>query len=407
MKLNLLAFAIPFFFLLMLAEYWYSVHKRLRLFSFEEAIANVNVGIVERMCDLLTTGVFYFFFVWVYENFALFNIETNWITWVILFLITDLLWYWYHRFGHEVSLLWSAHVVHHQSEDFNFTVAARITVFQAAFRSLFWAVIPLMGFAPEMTTSILLIHGIYPFFTHTQTINKLGFFEKFMVTPSHHRVHHSSNEEYLDKNYGDVLIIWDKLFGTFKAEDPNIKPIYGITTPLKSHSFLWQHFHFLLEMGVALKRAKGFKNKWLIIFGKPELIDANIRKEIEEKILSTNKTSVKSDILIRLITTKTLVTISLLFVFLLFGHEQSGYQLFIGSLYLLTSVINTGAMLEQKKWLFHIECLRMIWLCAYISLLLPYVWYGIIVLLLIGLVIIYYNKLKHTYYRFLSMESAL
>lgn len=406
MKLNLLALAIPFFFSLMLLEYWYSQKQNKKLFTFDEAIANINVGIVERMCDLLTTSVFYFFYLWIYNHFAIFSIPNHWLLWIALFLLTDLLWYWYHRFGHEVSLLWSAHVVHHQSEDFNFTVAARITIFQSGFRALFWAFIPLLGFSPEMTTSILIIHGIYPFFTHTQTIHKLGFFEKFLVTPSHHRVHHSSNPEYLDKNYGDVFIIWDKMFGTFKAEDPKIKPIYGITVPLKSYSFLWQHFHFVLEIIVAFKRASGIQQKLKTIFGKPDVINISIRQEIEQKYLSTNNHTHRSEILTKLIVSKTLVTISLLFLFLLFGHMQSKYQLFIGSLYLLTSVINTGAMLEQKKWLFHIEMLRMFWLTAYISLLLPYAWYGIVVCMLLGFVILYYNKLKHGYYKYLHIEPA-
>src|SRR5690606_24221268 len=113
---------------------------------FNEAIANINVGIAERLSDILTTGLFYFFFCWIYEHFALFQIKENVFTWVFLFLMTDLMWYWYHRFGHEVNIFWGVHVVHHQSEDFNYTVSARITVFQAAARCLFWAVLPLIGF---------------------------------------------------------------------------------------------------------------------------------------------------------------------------------------------------------------------------------------------------------------------
>ncbi|MDR2272907.1 MAG: sterol desaturase family protein, partial [Sphingobacterium sp.] len=231
-KLNFLAFIIPLFLILMVLEYWYSLKKQKRFYSFDESISNLNVGIVERMCDMFSVSLFYFFFVWVYQNFAIFHIEANVWTWVILFLFTDFLWYWYHRYSHEINLLWAAHVVHHQSEDYNFTVAARITIFQAVFRSLFWAFIPLLGFPPFMMTAILLIHGVYPFFSHTQTVGNLGILERIFVTPSHHRVHHSSNELYLDKNYGDILIIWDKLFGTFISEQKDEPCVYGLTKPI-------------------------------------------------------------------------------------------------------------------------------------------------------------------------------
>lgn len=204
-----------------------------------------------------------------------------------LFLFTDFLWYWYHRFGHEVDLFWSAHVVHHQSNDFNFTVSARITVIQAAFRCLFWSFLPLMGFSPEMVTAMLLIHGTYPFFTHTQTINKLGWLEYIIVTPSHHRVHHSSNACYLDKNYGDVLIIWDKLFGTFAVETE--QPVYVLTRPIRSYSFLWQHFHFIMEMVVAFKRATGFWSRWKVVFGRPDDINPGIRPLLERKFFRTSE----------------------------------------------------------------------------------------------------------------------
>ncbi|MFY7840133.1 MAG: sterol desaturase family protein, partial [Lacibacter sp.] len=258
MQLNLLAFAVPLFTGFMLLEYKMALKKqKQQLFSFDEAVANVNVGIAERLSDLFTTGLFYYFFAWIYQHFALFDIKPNWFTWIALFLFTDLLWYWYHRFGHEVNIFWGFHVVHHQSDDFNYTVAARITVLQSTARSLFWSFLPLLGFPPEMITTLLLIHGAYPFFTHTQLIGKLGWLEYVFVTPSHHRVHHSSNPQYLDKNYSDVLIIWDKFFGTFAKEEE--KPKYGLTKPLNSHSFLWQHFHFIMEILVSFKRAATIK----------------------------------------------------------------------------------------------------------------------------------------------------
>src|SRR5205085_1532077 len=154
-------------------------------------------------------------------------------------------------------------------------------VFQAIIRTGFWAILPIIGFPAGMITSVLLVHGLYPFFIHTRLIGKLGILEYLFVTPSHHRVHHASNPEYLDKNYGDVLIIWHKLLGTFKREESAIT--YGLTKPLKSNSFLWQHFHFILELLIAVNREKGFMNKMKKLFGKPDTLDESIRGELENK----------------------------------------------------------------------------------------------------------------------------
>ena len=238
-----LAFAIPLFLIFIGIEYYYSKKNKRKYFQFAESIANINVGIADRLMDIFTILPFFYFFQYVQTHFALFNIKPGWATWIVLFFATDLIWYWYHRFAHEINILWAAHIVHHQSEDYNFTVSARITVFQAVIRCLFWGVLPFIGFPAEMITVLLIIHGLYPFFIHTQTIGKLGWLEYIFVTPSHHRVHHSSNPQYLDKNYGDVLILWDKLFGTFTEEKE--QPIYGLTKPIKSYSFLCNRFHIL------------------------------------------------------------------------------------------------------------------------------------------------------------------
>ncbi|HOA39764.1 MAG TPA: sterol desaturase family protein, partial [Flavihumibacter sp.] len=112
-------------------------------------------------------------------------------------------------------------------------------------------ILPIIGYPAEMISSLLLVHGLYPFFIHTRLIGKLGVLEYVLVTPSHHRVHHTCDAQYLDKNYGDVFIIWDKLFGTFQKEEQ--APRYGITHPLKSHSLLWQHFHYFIELMVAAR----------------------------------------------------------------------------------------------------------------------------------------------------------
>ncbi|RYY60042.1 MAG: sterol desaturase family protein, partial [Chitinophagaceae bacterium] len=215
MQWNFIGLAVPLFLFFIGLEYYVSKKRGKNFFQYAESIANLNVGIAERLMDIFVTGLFFFVFRYIHQHFAIFDIRASWWTWILLFLATDLVWYWYHRSAHEINTFWAVHVVHHQSEDFNYTVSARITVFQAMVRSCFWSVLPLIGFPAEMITVLLLVHGLYPFFIHTRVLGKWGWFEKVLVTPTHHGIHHASNPEYLDRNYGDVLIIWDKMFGTF------------------------------------------------------------------------------------------------------------------------------------------------------------------------------------------------
>lgn len=395
MKLNFIALAVPLFIFFMLLEYWVSVKKGKVVYHFNEAVANLNVGIGERLSDLLTTGAFFYVFSWVHRHFALFTIPASLFTWVLLFLLTDLIWYWYHRFGHEVNLFWSVHVVHHQSEDFNFTVSARITVFQAVARGLFWSVLPLIGFDPGMITILLLIHGAYPFFTHTQLIGKLGWLEYILVTPSHHRVHHSSNPAYLDKNYGDVLIIWDKIFGTFKEEQE--EPVYGLTTPLKSYSFLWQHAHFILEMMVAFRSAQGLRNKLRVLFGKPDDIDPRIRPYLERKLLNRNEQVEQKLWLQQFIFLQTLFTLSLLFIIILLEWYFKPVQLLIAALFIVFSVISTGAMLEQKRWVFYPDFARLGLAGIFLFSFIPSVYLLVTVLLSLAVILAFYKTIQHRY----------
>jgi hypothetical protein len=223
---------------------------------------------------------------------------------------------------------------------------------------MFWSVLPVIGFPPAMIISVQLVHGLYPFFIHTRTIGKLGILEYILVTPSHHRVHHASNERYLDKNYGDVLIIWDKLFGTFVPEDE--EPEYGLTKPLTSHSFLWQHFHFLLEIGYAFRQARGWRQKWNVVFGKPDHIDLGIRPVLEERFLFRDNTGAATRRLHHYVFYQTAVIIAVLFFFLLMEKQTPVFIQVCVTVLILLTLVNSGAILEQRRWVFYLEYARLL-----------------------------------------------
>lgn len=397
MHLNILAFAVPLFLAFIFLEYWVSHRQGKAYYSFTDSISNLSVGIAERLSDVFVAGVFYFIYDYLHRHYAIWSIQPTWYNWLLLLLATDFAWYWYHRLGHEVNLLWGLHIVHHQSPEFNFTTSARVTVFQAAARTCFWAVLPIIGFPAPMITTILVVHGLYPFFVHTQTVGKLGWLEYFLVTPSHHRVHHASNEQYLDKNYGDVFIFWDKLFGTFATEKET--PVYGLTKPLNSYSFLWQHFHFLLEIGYAMRRTKGIMAKLRILFGRPDTIDPSIRPILERKFRIRGQQNPAPKRLNRYVLWQTVFTLSLLFVFVLFEHHIGWVSKTLLAGIILTTLINCGAILEQRKWVFHVEFMRLtivgLIIFAYfpamvvaLGLLLFFVWSGL-----------YYEHLRRRYLR--------
>ncbi|WP_435354725.1 sterol desaturase family protein [Emticicia sp. SJ17W-69] len=358
MKLNIMAFAVPFFFFFIALEYYISKKKGKSLYSFSTTIANLNVGIAERLIDMFTAGGFYFFYVYLHDHFAIFDIKPSILLWIALLLTTDLIWYWYHRFGHEINLFWGFHVVHHSSEEFNYSAAARITIFQAVVRTLFWSILPIIGFPPHMISVLLIVHGIYPFFTHTQLVGKLGILEYIIITPSHHRVHHASNEIYLDKNYGDMFIIWDKLFGTYAEETE--PAVFGLTKQLESKSFLWQHFHFLVEIAYSVSKTKGFWNKVKVIFGSPSNFDPNARAVVESKLLSKHKVKVQSNKFKKYVLVQMVFMLVTLFTFLLFEHYINNFFQTIITLLIISTLINCGAILEQRRWVFYIEFVRIV-----------------------------------------------
>ena len=366
--MNPTALVVPAFFLFLGLEYLAARRSgKAHLFRYENSVANLSIGVAERLLNLLITGSFYALYYYVYQHYAWLHIPNQWWVWVLLLFATDLVWYWYHRLGHEINILWGAHIVHHHSEDFNYTVSARITTLQSVVRNLFWCVLPLIGFQPWMVISILVVHGAYSFFTHTQLIGKLGWLEYIFITPTHHGVHHASNPKYLNKNYGDIFVFWDKIFGTFQREEE--KPVYGLTHPLKSHSFLWQHFHYYAELWVACRRAQTFKEILSVLFGKPEDIDQGIRPVLERKLLPGKGNRPGALHFKRYLNIQLFACLTILFLFTLFYEEFDIIEsTLIVSVILITLVI-CGAILEQRRWVYYLEVVRCLSLIGYLSFL--------------------------------------
>ncbi len=267
MNLNPIVLSIPIFFILIGIELVMERFSHRKMYRLPDAIANLSCGITQQLSGLflriLAVGVYEILF----SNFALLSLEKNWIYWVSLFFLVDLAYYWGHRLSHEINLFWGGHVVHHQSEDYNLSVALRQSSFQVVWTFAFSLPMAFMGFE---TTDFILISAfntLYQFWIHTETINKMGWFEYVFNTPSHHRVHHGRDPKYIDKNHAGTLIIWDRLFGTFQEEQE--RPTYGITKPINSWNAVWANFSHYNTMAHELKQITSWKDKIRYLFNKP------------------------------------------------------------------------------------------------------------------------------------------
>ena len=260
--------AIPMYFGLMAIELAYEAITHKKTYRLSDAITNISTGTLQQ-----TTGVFFEIvkigiYAAVFEKFAFYALPNNAWTFISLFILYDIAYYWEHRLAHTVNLFWGGHVVHHQSEDYNLSVALRQTSTGFIWGFPFFLPMALMGFDPKMLLLVGGLNLLYQFWIHTEHIGKLpNWFELIMNTPSHHRVHHGRNPKYIDKNYAGVFITWDRMFGTFKEEEE--RPTYGVTIPLQSWNPLFANFSHYIYLIQTTSKSRSIGDTFKILFNKP------------------------------------------------------------------------------------------------------------------------------------------
>ena len=262
--------AIPIFALLIAVETYFAVRKE-ETYDRKDIWTNIALGFGSVGFGFILGFIQAFAYTVVFENIAPFHIQmSSWWSWTLLLFVDDFFYYWFHRFSHEIRFFWNFHVVHHSSNQYNLSVAVRQSWFSGLAHWVFYAPVALLGFP---LWAFVTMHGfnlIYQFWIHTKVVKKLpAFLEYFLNTPSHHRVHHGVNNQYLDKNYGGIFIFWDRMFGTFVEETE--KPRYGIIKPIQSYNWLWINTHGWVEMLAEMKRRKTFSGKLRCIFGSPDM----------------------------------------------------------------------------------------------------------------------------------------
>ena len=255
-----LKFVLPIFLVLMIIELIAAKIKKKDVIKSMDAVSSLSSGLTNTLFKILGLTVYIVSYDFLLKHIALFPIQSKALQYIIGFLVLDFYVYWWHRWRHQYNILWNEHLIHHSSEEYNLPVALRQTIadfFNPA--TFLFAPAAMVGISLETLTILGVVMLFGGFWYHTELIGKMGFLEYFLVTPSHHRIHHAINPIYIDKNYGGILIIWDKMFGTFQEELPDVKPVYGITRPVKTWNPVKINF---LHITLLVKDAWRTENYW-------------------------------------------------------------------------------------------------------------------------------------------------
>ncbi|MDY8135269.1 sterol desaturase family protein [Aquimarina sp. 2201CG5-10] len=347
-----LTYAIPGFVVLILIEYLISRWKRIPVNEAMDTISSLSSGMTDTLRSLTGLAIIIISYEWMVGHIALVEIKSSVLVYVLTFIGLDFAGYWSHRFNHTVNLFWNRHIIHHSSEEFNLACALRQSI-SAIISIYFFLYIPLalLGIPANVIALVAPIHLFAQFWYHTRLVNKMGILEHIIVTPSHHRVHHAINDEYLDKNYSQIFIFWDKFFGTFQEEISDKPPVYGVKKPVNT----WNPFliNFMHAWGI-LKDAWRTKNWWdkiriwyMPTGWRPEDVKKKYPIDIITDPYTREKYKTESSLSLKLWSwTQLIITLALMYYFLVsFGDLEFiqilNYAIFIGiSIFAYTSLMD-------------------------------------------------------------------
>ncbi len=356
-----IAAAIPIFFLLIAAEYLLQFFQHRPRARFSDAITSLSCGIGSLIFGLIPPLFVFAIYGYLHGNFALVKFENGSAgAWIVALISVDFCYYWFHRAAHRINFIWATHIVHHSSEDYNLTTALRQSWFGPLLSWAFYLPLAVLGLSPLMIMLARTVNTVFQFWIHTESINKLGPLETILSTPSHHRVHHGVNPEYIDKNYGGILIIWDRLFGTF---EPELAPsVYAILHPLRSMSSWWANFHQIVDLFQVMSRLPRLWDKFQLWFRPPQWRPSGA--EALPEIPQVNRADfVKFDVegpsLIRWYVGINFLLISIAITLVLyFSSHRDDWRLWGVCAVILLSMLSFGALLERKRWGIGVELLK-------------------------------------------------
>jgi sterol desaturase/sphingolipid hydroxylase (fatty acid hydroxylase superfamily) len=268
--MNPIVYAIPVFLGTVALEAFLARRQGKAVYDIPDMVTSLSAGTVSQVMGLFYKLLGFAIYIAVFNAFAVFHWPTDnlWL-WALALLLYDFLYYWAHRMGHEVAVMWASHIVHHSSEYYNLSTALRQTATGGLLGWMFYLPLAVLGVPPLMLAVVGLIDLLYQYWVHTQLVGRIGWLEKILVSPSNHRVHHGQNDYCIDVNYGGILIIWDRLFGTFADERDDEPVVYGVRSALASYNPLWANFHYYAWLAQETRRTPGWRAKVNVWLGPP------------------------------------------------------------------------------------------------------------------------------------------
>ncbi len=368
---KIMMYAIPGFFVLMGVEALLGWWQKRKVFTLADSINSLSLGTLSQIVGLYSKLLSIGIYAWVVQRVALWHLPAHSVlTWVSALVLYDFCYYWLHRMGHEVNVLWAAHVVHHQSERYNLTTALRQTGSGVLLGWLFYLPLAVLGYPVEVFAVVAVIDLLYQFWVHTETVPKLGWFDRVFCSPSNHRAHHAVNDRYIDKNYGGILIVWDRMFGTFVEEDDIDKPVYGTRSPLRSWNPIWANFEVYSGLFQDAWHARNWLDKLKVFLKPPGWRPADVAAKFPKPEFDIAREEFNPPVP-RWISIHVLLQFVLL-LFLGVRFLQNGAQLdWLGALgsvlFLVGELVLIGALLENEK---HARWLQSVFLvtCAGVAL---------------------------------------
>lgn len=333
-----------------------------KYYRLNDSLSSISTGVIQQIIGIFIHLMVIGSYWWIYENASiqqLFNVPAipETVLWfVVAFFVFDFLYYWFHRFSHGINVIWASHVVHHSSEEYNLSTALRQGTFQGLFSWPFYLVMAFAGFSVEMFLVASAFDLLWQYFLHTRAVGRLGILELFMNTPSHHRVHHGKNPQYIDRNHGGALIIWDKLFGTFEPEGEEV--VYGITKPLNSWNPLWANIESFYDLAYDAWHAKSWKDKFKVWFMPPGWRPVNLPPYQSVKIDPKNVIKYDTEVPLGMnLYAFVQFVLALVFaVFVLLKSKEWDLIDIIGPVFLVVLSITTiGGLSDMRRWAFIME----------------------------------------------------
>lgn len=368
-----LVIAMPLFLALILIEKLYGYYKGEDTAPIMDSVSSISSGIINSLKDVLGLSVTLLSYEWMSQYLALFQQEITITSIIIAFIAIDFYGYWSHRLAHQINFLWNKHAIHHSSEEFNLSCALRQSI--SSFVNLFtFLLIPaaILGVPAKVIAITLPIHLFLQFWYHTKHIKKLGFLEQIIVTPSHHRVHHAINPEYMDKNHGQIFIFWDKLFGTYQEELDSVPAVFGITRPAQTWNPFRINFQHLWLLISDAWRAENWKDRFTIWFKptgwRPENFEEKYPVTKITNVYSFNKYGTQhSNILMYWSAIQMFVTLGLVSYLYLSIAQMELQNIFIYGTFIFISVYSYTELMDTNNYSLFWESVRFVFGIGIIS----------------------------------------